>query len=98
MTDELFKTLPQQIQNACATTLERYQRFLESDPGQDPKRVTAHHQAGKSAVTHMTALIKLLQLFAKNPAVGDKDATLESLLLRARHVLAENADDRHDQL
>lgn len=92
MTDELFHTLPQHLKTACATNLERYQRFLENDPGDDPKRVTSHHQAAKTAVSHMTALIKLLKLFDKLQPEKKTENDLDSLLRQARHVLGADHD------
>ena len=98
MTDDIFKELPERLKAACGTSLERYQRFLENDPGDDPKRSVTYYQAAKSAVTHMTALIKLMQLFDKLHPTKEKGADLESLLRQARQVLAVQNHDQENQL
>lgn len=97
--NHVMDNFPISLQSAIETNLRRYDRFLAHDPGDDPKRVMAHHQAGKNAVTHMTALVKLMQLFDKIRPEKKTDSDLDALLLRARHVLSSGSGhDAEDQL
>ena len=55
------KTLKQILPNKIDVVLKSYENFLDNNVPQDPKGFTAHHNACKSAVSHVETLFKLSQ-------------------------------------
>lgn len=89
-----FDILPAFFVSALHRTVLEYESFADAGSDLNAKSFTAHHTACKTALAHITALLRLHALATKHSTKSDPDTTpeLETLLQQARHILAKEED------
>lgn len=79
------------LPKALSTALCSYEMFLEQGACEEAKDFKAHHDACKSAITHLELIIKLAEkigVFIPNEPINDTDAMADLIhdaLAEVRH-------------